>query len=318
MREMSRAGKWLLMASLALSVLVGDSGAAEPSKVVELWPAEPPGEKGAVGEEHDTTKSDGRTVAGKRVTRIGNVSRPTLSIFRPAPEKDTGSAVMVCPGGGYNIVAIDLEGTEVCEWLNSVGVTAGLLKYRVPKRAGDDSHTLPLQDAQRALGLLRHRARDWGVATNRIGALGFSAGGHLVASLSNNYDKRAYPVIDDADKESCRPDFAVLIYPGYLVSKENDKVAAELMVSDRTPPTFLVMAADDPVRVENVLCYSLALRKAKVPFELHVYPEGGHGYGLRPQKDLPVTTWPLRLADWMRVQNLLPAAKISQPAERSN
>src|SRR5262249_11067195 len=145
---------------------------AEPFKVIELWPAE--GEKGSVGEEHDTTKADGRIVAGKRVTRIGNVSKPTLSIYRPSAEKDTGTAVIVCPGGGYNIVAIDLEGTEVCEWLNTIGVTAGLLKYRVPKRSGDDSHTLPLQDAQRALGQLRHHAHEWGVATNRIGALGFS------------------------------------------------------------------------------------------------------------------------------------------------
>jgi acetyl esterase/lipase len=280
--------------------------AGEPEKVIALWPGGAPGENGEIGEEHDTTKPNGDLVAGQRVIRLGNVSKPTIAVYRPSAEKDTGTAVLVCPGGGYTILAMDLEGTEVCDWLNSIGVTGVLLKYRVPKRQGERGHTLPLQDAQRALGLVRHHAREWRIDPKRIGALGFSAGGHLAASLSNNYQQRNYPNIDEADTGSCRPDFTLLIYPGALLpSKESDTLAPELKITEYTPPTFIAMAADDPVRVENALYYALALRKSKVPVELHLYPTGGHGYGLRPQKGVPVTTWPQRAADWMESRELL-------------
>lgn len=288
---------------LAAAIICGQ--AAEPSRVVNLWPATAPGEKGDIGEEKDTTKSTDNLIAGKRVTRIGNVSKPTLSIFRPATEKDTGAAVLVIPGGGYHILAWDLEGTEVCDWLNSIGVTAALLKYRVPKRADRERHEPPLQDAQRALGLLRHHAKEWQIDPQRIGAIGFSAGGHLAAALASSVEQRTYPPVDAADKTSCRPDFNILIHPGYLTDKDNhDLVRAEVKVTTNHSPTLLAMTQDDPVRVENVLFYFLALKQADIPSELHVYPTGGHGYGLRRSEYL-VTTWPDRATDWMRSRGWL-------------
>jgi acetyl esterase/lipase len=265
-----------------------------------LWPTSAPGEKGNIGEERDMTKPNENLVAGKRVIRLGNVSQPTLTLYRPKKSKDTGTTVLVCPGGGYHILALDLEGTEVCQWLNSIGVTGALLKYRVPRREGLEKHTAPLQDAQRAMGLLRQRAPELGLDPKRIGVLGFSAGGHLAASLSTFGDTRTYPALDAADALPCRPDFAVLVYPGYLtVADQGDRIAPELNLTANTPPTFLVMSQDDPVRVQNVLGYASALQTAKVPFELHVYPKGGHGYGLR-RTSADVTSWPDRVTDWMR------------------
>ena len=295
--------RWLCVV-LAAAVLLSNSATASVP-AVELWPNGAPGEKVNLGEEKDTTKPTDNVVAGKPVIRLGNVSKPTISFYRPPADKDTGAAVLVCPGGGYHILAMDLEGTEVCEWLNSIGVTAVLLKYRVPKREGLEPHTAPLQDAQRALGLVRDHAKEWGIDPQRLGVLGFSAGGHLAAALSKNFDERTYPAMDASDKASCRPDFQILIYPGGLTKKEDgDKVAPEVAVTMNTPPAFIAMAADDPVRVENALFYALALRNAKVPVELHVYPTGGHGYGLRPSKE-GVTTWPQRAVDWMRSLGLL-------------
>jgi acetyl esterase/lipase len=184
--------------------------------------------------------------------------------------------------------------------LNSLGVTAVLVKYRVPRREDRERYAAPLQDAQRALGMVRHRATELGIDPERIGVLGFSAGGHLAAALSTNHASRTYEPMDAADAVSCRPDFTVLVYPGYLVVREEgDRVSPELEVTEKTPPTFLVMAQDDGVRVENVLFYYLALKRAGVPSELHVYATGGHGYGLRRTGEL-VTTWPDRVADWMR------------------
>jgi acetyl esterase/lipase len=290
----------LLVASLAWN----SAEAADSAVPVPLWPDRAPGESADVGEEKDLTKPTDDLIAGRRLIRLGHVSRPTFTVHRPPADRDTGAAVLVCPGGGYHILALDLEGTEVCDWLNSVGVTGVLLKYRVPRRADREPHAAPLQDAQRALGMLRHRAAEFGIDPRRIGTLGFSAGGHLAAALSTN-PERTYPRVDAADDASCRPDFAVLVYPGYLAVKEqNERLPTELKVGSGTPPTFLVMAQDDPVRVENVLYYSLALQQAKVPFELHVYPKGGHGYGLR-RTELPVTSWPDRVADWMKAQGWL-------------
>jgi acetyl esterase/lipase len=297
--------------SLALAValsLASSVHAADP-KPVQLWPGKAPGDTGSLPPEADLTKTNENFVAGRRLIRLGNVSTPTLTVFKPAPEKDTGAAVLVCPGGGYHILALDLEGTEVCEWLNSIGVTGVLLKYRVPRRPDLAPHAAPLQDAQRAMGLLRHQARALGIDPKRIGVLGFSAGGHLAATLSNNHTERTYPVVDDADQESCKPDFAVLVYPAYLTQKDQgEAVSPELPVSaTNTPPTFLVMTQDDPVRVENGVFYGLALKKAGVPAEVHLYPSGGHGYGLRRTEN-PVTAWPDRVADWMRHSGWLKTA----------
>jgi acetyl esterase/lipase len=278
----------------------GNALASEPAKVLNLWPGTAPGNTTEIGQEADTTKPTDNHVAGKPVIRLGNVSRPTIAICRPPASKDTGAAVVVCPGGAYRILAMDLEGTEVCDWLNSIGVTGVLLKYRVPKRDGLEKHTAALQDAQRAMGLVRSQAREWGIDPKRIGVLGFSAGGHLAATLSNTSDERTYPKVDDADTVSCRPNFTLLIYPAYLTVKEqNDKIAPELNIASNTPPSFILMTEDDPLRIQSVLFYAAALKNVNVPFELHVYPVGGHGYGLRQTGD-EVAAWPQLAAFWMK------------------
>jgi acetyl esterase/lipase len=287
------------LALLAASTCLG----AEP-RAVRLWPGSAPGETGAVGEEHDTTTPSDNLIAGRPVIRTGNVSTPTVSVYPAPADKNTGAAVLVCPGGGYNILAMDLEGTEVCEWLNSIGVTAALLKYRVPKREGQPAYAAPLEDAQRAMSLFRLHARDWGVDPMRIGVLGFSAGAHLSAALSAS-TSRTYPRVDEADDVSSLPNFQLLIYPGGLVKEgEGYTLAPEVAVTSATPPTFLVMAEDDPGHVENILAYAIALKAERVPMEMHLYPTGGHGYGLRATRDY-VTSWPLRAADWMRSRGLL-------------
>jgi len=293
----------LLAAALCTPLLRAESAPAP----LKLWPGTAPGEKGDIGEEKDMTKPTDGKPGGKVIIRLGNVSQPTITVYAPPADKANGAAVIVCPGGGYSILALDLEGTEVCEWLNSIGVTGVLLKYRVPKRAGLEKYTAPLQDAQRAIGLVRSHAKEWHLDPARIGILGFSAGGHLAAAASNNYETRTYPHVDEADDASCRPDFSILIYPAYLTVKDQgDKIAPELPITGKTPPTFIVMAEDDPVRVENAIYYTLALKNAKVPCELHVYPTGGHGYGLRPNGQ-EVTTWPQRAAEWMGARGLLKA-----------
>jgi len=281
---------------------------ADPTPpVINLWPDTAPGEKGDIGEEKDMTKPTDGKPGGKSVIRLGNVSQPTITVYAPPADKANGTAVVVCPGGGYSILALDLEGTEICEWLNSLGVTGVLLKYRVPKRAGLEKHIAPLQDVQRAIGLVRSRAQEWHLNPARIGVLGFSAGGHLAAAASNNYETRIYPRCDAADDTSCRPDFSILVYPAYLTVKDQgDKIAPELPITAQTPPTFIVMAEDDPIRIENALFYTLALKNAKVPCELHVYPTGGHGYGMRPNGQA-VTTWPQRAGEWLGARGLLKA-----------
>jgi acetyl esterase/lipase len=299
----------LLLGASCLTALAPLTFAAAGPPEIALWPEQAPGEKGGLGEERDMTKPTEGLVAGKPLIRLGNVSKPTITIHRPPAGKDTGAAVLVCPGGGYSILALDLEGSEVCDWLNSIGVTGVLLKYRVPKRPGLEKHAAALQDAQRALGMVRHRASEWGLDPGRLGVLGFSAGAHLSAALCSSSGQRTYPAVDDADKASCRPDFTVLIYPAYLTLKEDgDKIAPEVAVTTNSPPTFIAIAEDDPVRLENALFYTLALKQAKVPVELHVYPVGGHGYGLRRTKDL-VTTWPDRVGDWLRSRGLLSTTK---------
>jgi acetyl esterase/lipase len=299
-----------LLSFLAVFV-AATSALAVPSAPLPLWPGQAPGEKSALPPEADTNKPTDPLIAGRPIIRLGNVSQPTLTIYSPDPSKNTGAAVLVCPGGGYNILAYDLEGTEVCAWLNSIGVTGVLLKYRVPRRTGLAQHVPPLQDAQRALGLVRHQAARLGVDPHRIGVLGFSAGGHLAAMLGNHHDSRTYPAVDAADQESCRPDFVVLVYPGYLALAEKKfALAPELDVATSvTPPTLIVMAEDDPVHVENALVYYRALKDAKVPAEMHLYPKGGHGYGLR-RTDLTVTTWPDRVADWMKASGWLSPSEV--------
>lgn len=281
-------------------------GSPEPT-TIKLWSGQPPGDKETLPPEADLNQPSDGLIAGRKIIRLGNVSEPTVTIYSPDPAKATGAAILVAPGGGYHILAMDLEGTEVCEWLNSIGVTAALLKYRVPARPGQPRYAAPLQDAQRALGLVRSRSAEFGIDPQRIGALGFSAGAHLSTMLGNQPDERTYPVVDAADAVSSRPNFVVLVYPGGLSPRDTDGtvLAPEVHVAkELTPPTFITMAQDDPVRVENALVYYRALKAANVPVEMHLYPKGGHGFGLR-RTEVTATTWPDRVADWMKASGWL-------------
>ena len=270
-----------------------------------LWPGVAPGAATNLPPEADMTTAKDNVIAGRPVVRLGNVVRPTLTVYSPQ-ENPSGASVVVFPGGGYRILAIDLEGTEVCDWLNSIHVTCVLVKYRVPDTGPYPKSPAALQDAQRAVGIVREHAVEWHIDPKRIGVLGFSAGAHLSAALSTHYDRRLYDPVDAADKLSCRPDFAVIVYPGYLAIAEQGMTPnAEIHPTADTPPSFLVQAEDDTVHVENAVVYFMELKNAKVPAELHIYAQGGHGYGLR-RTALPVTTWPERLEDWLRTIKVLP------------
>jgi len=275
----------------------------EPALVTPLWPGTPPDDpRGLTGPEKDTSGPNSNQVAGRSVIRLGNVSTPEMHVFLPPADRRTGAAVVVCPGGGYSILAWDLEGTEVAEWLNSIGVTAVVVKYRVPTGSLSPRHKLPVQDAQRALTLARSRAAEWGLKPDRIGILGFSAGGDTAARTAYDGAGRLYTAVDKADETSCRPDFAVLVYTAYQVEK--DTVRPDLAIARDAPPAFLVHAFDDPIPVQNALVLASKMKEAGVPAELHLYDRGGHGYGLRPT-DKPVTSWPKRCEEWMRVRGLL-------------
>jgi acetyl esterase/lipase len=270
-----------------------------------IWPGVVPDAQPVAGPEVSGTVVDpagkARLVGGKPWVYVDRVSQPTMTVYSPQGP-NTGAAVVVFPGGGYNVLAIDLEGTEVCDWLTSKGITCVLLKYRVPCMKVGPYLDCPtaLQDAQRTVGLVRFNAAQWHIDPHRIGVLGFSAGGHMVAAMSTHFERRLYPAVDAADKESCRPDFAVALYPGHLAIREkNFALNPDIQVTIRTPPTFLLQAEDDPVDpVENSLVYYSALRKAGVPAEMHVYVKGGHAFGLRPT-ELPITRWPQLVETWL-------------------
>jgi len=272
---------------------------ADEPETLLVWPDGAPGETGEIGPETATTTGE------PPVTRITNVTEPTLGLYPAPADKANGCAVVICPGGGYNILAYDKEGIEVAEWLNTLGVTAVVLKYRVPRRDPNEPHAAPLQDVQRAMRLVRQNAEDWSIDPNRLGVLGFSAGGHLTVMAGTQWDRMTYDPIDDADELSCRPDFLIPIYPAYLNGPEADGQLSELVrVTDQTPPTFIAITQDDSNRAIYAALFFVALKEAGVTTELHIYSQGGHGYGLRPSEN-PVSTWPDRCADWMRLSGLL-------------
>ncbi len=304
----------LVVLSLVLVPVLAQKPAWQPAPghiTIPIWPQGAPGTAAAAGTapaEVDTTTAKDNLIAGKPLVRLGNVSTPTVTLYKPDKANGATPAVVVFPGGGYRILAIDLEGTEVCDWLNSAGITCVLLKYRVPDSGPFPKSSAALQDAQRAVGLVRQKAAEWGIDPKRVGVLGFSAGGHLAAALSTHFDKRLYDAVDAADQLSCRPDFTVVIYPGYLaLAEQNMAPNPDIHPTDQTPPTIIVQAEDDPVHVENATTYFLALKNAQVPAELHIYAEGGHGYGLR-RTDLPVTAWPLLVEKWLHTIKMLPSA----------
>lgn len=269
-------------------------------KPVLLFPNGAPGETGKMKQVDDLS---GNKVAGCPVLRIGQVDEPTLT-FYPAPaDNNKGVTIIVNPGGGYNILAYNLEGTEICKHFNSFGINCVLVKYRVPRREGLEKHAAPLQDLQRAIAYTRAHATEWGIDANKIGVMGFSAGAHLSAVASTNYGERTYPKVDSFDEVSLRPDFTILVYPAYL-SGENFSISPELKVDQNTPPTILIQAEDDKSHINSSLFYFYALKEAKVPAALHVYPSGGHGYGLR-NTGHTVSEWPFRVLSWLRDINVI-------------
>jgi acetyl esterase/lipase len=323
---------------LALGRLVAQEGAwqSPPGHTqVPIWPGAAPDPQPVKGPEVVEPSGNAFLVAGRQVTGVSNVTRPTMTVYSPTGN-NTGVAIVVFPGGGYQTLAIDLEGTEVCDWLMSQGITCVLLKYRVtdvgpyPKSGPYPESPMALEDAQRTMGLVRRNATEWHIDPHKIGVLGFSAGGHLVAALSNHFERRVYAAVDAADTVSCRPDFAVAVYPGHLSlhaaewdAKQGTKrfvirhlehqsiadaflaLNPDLQVSSRTPPTFLLQAEDDQVdSVYDSLAYFVALQKAGVPAEMHLYAHGGHAFGLRQTK-LPITEWPQLVKTWLKATGMI-------------
>jgi acetyl esterase/lipase len=277
---------------------------------VPIWPGTAPDAQ-PVARPEDTGTVKAPLVAGRPWVQVENVSLPTMTVYSPK-EGNTGVAVVVFPGGGYQILAIDLEGTEVCDWLTSKGITCVLLKYRVPDSGPqwdrqcncqiNPKSPTALEDAQRTVGLVRFHAAEWHIDPHKIGVLGFSAGGHLTAAISTHFEKRLYPAVDAADKESCRPDFAVALYPGHLwIDEKKFELNPDIRthITRQTPPTFLLQAEDDHVdNVNESLVYYIALKNAGVPAEIHLYAQGGHAFGLR-RTELPITGWPQLVETWL-------------------
>jgi acetyl esterase/lipase len=283
--------------------------ATEPPPVVDLWPGKTPGDVGIKGQE--TSRIHKSPLVGP--TRlITNVARPTLTIYQPPRETNTGTAMIICPGGGYWDLYWELEGEEVAAWLNAQGMTGIILKYRCPRRPGDVRGEPPLGpqlDAQRAVRLVRSRAAEWGIDPQRIGIVGFSAGGHLAIATAAGFARRLYEPIDAIDQISCRPDFAVACYSGYLKPKDKEGIRADLRIPPDTPPIFLAHASDDTEsyggsNAENSAFMYVALKRAGVPAELHIYATGDHDFGVRQNEKLP-SSWTQLCIRWLRSRDLL-------------
>jgi acetyl esterase/lipase len=310
-RQDLRAVGWMIVPLATLICAGWPALGADPPLVVEVWPDKAPEQSANIGAERTrmSPKLDRKQSEVTEQTRlITDVTKPTMTICRPAKEKDTQTAVIICPGGGYWDLYWQLEGEEVADWLNSIGVTGIILKYRVPRHPDEpkgEPARRPLQDAQRAVSLVRSKAKEWGVNPQRIGIVGFSAGGHLAIATATSFEKRTYAVMDDIDNISCRPDFAILVYPGYLKAKDKDELAPGLQIPAGTPPVFLAHGGADIISPpeHSVLMY-LALRRAGIPAELHVFATAAHDFGVRPSEH-PCSTWTESCAAWLRHQGFL-------------
>ena len=301
------SGYGLLVCLCSSGVLI----AADKPIVVEIWPGKAPDEVGGIGDEKVvmSPKLDRKQVEVTESTRmVTNVTKPTITIYRPAKDKDTGAAMLICPGGGYWNLYWQIEGEEVAEWLNSIGVTGIVLKYRVPRRPDDtkgEPARRPLMDAQRAVSLIRSKAREWGIKPDRIGIGGFSAGGHLAIATATSFEKRTYEPLDEIDKISCRPDFAVPVYSGYLKAKDKDELAPGLHVPKNTPPVFLVHGGEDIISdPEHSMVMYRALKRAGISAELHIYAKTAHDFGVR-KVDRPSDGWTQSCAEWLRHLGML-------------
>jgi acetyl esterase/lipase len=293
------------------------AAAADKPLVVELWPDKIPDATADLGPEkvRMSPKLTKKEVEVTEPTRLlTNVTKPTITIYRPAKEKDTGTAMLICPGGGYWDLYWELEGEEVAAWLNSQGITGIILKYRVPRQPDEpkgEPAKRPLQDAQRAVSLVRSKAKEWSIDPKRIGMIGFSAGGHLAIATATRFEKRTYEATDDVDKVSCRPDFAIAAYSGYLKAKDKDELAPGLRIPPGTPPIFLVHGGADIISPpENSVLMYLALKRAGIPAELHVYAGAAHDFAVR-KVDHPCSTWTERCMEWLQNQGFVKVAKAS-------
>jgi acetyl esterase/lipase len=301
----------LLSMSAVCPMVAADVPAAAKQRdgvplVVDLWPGTAPDETGNIGPERFrmSPQLDRKKVEVTEPTKlITAVTKPSITLYRPPADKQTGTAMLICPGGGYWDLYWQLEGEEVAAWLNSIGVTGIILKYRVPRRPDDvegEPARRPLQDAQRAVSLVRGRASEWGIDPQRIGMIGFSAGGHLAAATATSFENRTYNTVDDIDKISCRPDFAIPVYSGYLKAKDKFELAPGLNIPPGTPPFFLVHGGADIIsEPENSVVMYLALRKRGIPAELHIYAGAAHDFGVR-KSDHPYSTWTESCAQWLR------------------
>ena len=274
------------------------SALSEIGKPIPIWSSTPPGdEEVELEEEVDVTKDSDRNVAGKRVARLTNVSQPTLTIYRAKQPNTSKSLIVVCPGGGHQVLAWDLEGTEVAEWLNTLGYHAAVLKYRVPTRTPNQRYLAAVQDTQRAISHVRSMAEDLGIAVDRVGVLGFSAGGET--AIRATYEKqRLYEPADKIDEQRFRADFGIFIYPAYMVDDTTQRLIEDIVIEPEDPPAFFVHASDDRVTASSSLLLADALVRHQIPCEVHIFQRGGHGYGLRPTK-LPVTRWPALCETWL-------------------
>ena len=296
-----------IASAVALLICVQTSAAfaAEPT-VVELWPGKTPGDVGIEGQESSRIYESPLLKGPTKL--ITNVTRPTLTIYPAPKENNTGTAMLICPGGGYHNLFWELEGEEVAAWLNSQGMTGIILKYRCPRRPGDikgEPPLGPLLDAQRAVSLVRSRAAEWGINPQRIGMVGFSAGGHLALATATSFQTRTYEAIDAIDETSCRPDFVVLCYSGYLKAKDKDETSPGIQVPAGTPPILLAHSSDDSISTaEHSVIMYLALKRAGIPAELHIYATGEHDFGVRQNDKLP-SSWTGLCVKWLGSQGLL-------------
>ncbi len=286
------------------------------TQVIKLWPAGVPNSKPDPGYKAETGTN-------KNGTWEKNISNPTLDYYPAPADHSSGAAIIICPGGGYTHLAVESEGSKVAKWLNNIGITAFVLKYRLPDTAIMINKTIgPLQDAQRAMRIVRRNAKKWNINPDKIGIMGFSAGGHVASTLSTHYDQKVYKLRDTV---SARPDFSILIYPVISmregITHMGSRIALlgkhptpalvklysnELQVNNNTPPAFLIQAMDDPaVPIQNSIDYAQALRKFNIPCELHLYERGGHGFGLGTNKHDTESSWPEACIGWLKMHGLL-------------
>lgn len=300
-----------MLATFPIAMPAG-AGDSHPAEILNIWPGQPPGAEARLAPEGDLTKSTDRQVGGERVLRLGNVAAPQIAVYRPPPERATGTTVVICPGGGFSVLAYDLEGTEVAAWLNSLGITAIVLKYRVPFRDPQRRWLAAVQDVQRAMSLVRSRAAEWKIDPRRIGMLGFSAGAVAALRVALAPDQRWYAAADRVDTVSFRPDFAVLVYTANILTADRSRLEGDWVVAADTPPLFFVHAFDDSSPVESAMHLGMAVKAAGISVELHLYDAGGHGYGLRRVAEFPVTSWPDRAREWFTRRGLIASASVNK------